>query len=100
MLFELLIRLMVSFNWQPCFSCHVDHSLSGKLLSSAGRRGIIMTDSSEFDVVIVGGGPAGSTLAALVAMQGHRVLILEKEHFPRYQIGESLLPSTIHGVCR
>lgn len=33
-------------------------------------------------------------------MQGHRVLVLEKEHFPRYQIGESLLPSTIHGVCR
>ncbi|MDN3358642.1 tryptophan 7-halogenase [Actinomadura sp. DC4] len=54
----------------------------------------------EFDVVVVGGGPGGSTLATLVAMQGHRVLILEKESFPRYQIGESLLPSTIHGVCR
>jgi halogenation protein CepH len=56
--------------------------------------------TEEFDVVVVGGGPAGSTLAALVAMQGHRALILEKEMFPRYQIGESLLPSTIHGVCR
>jgi halogenation protein CepH len=54
----------------------------------------------EFDVVVVGGGPGGSTLATLVAMQGHRVVILEKESFPRYQIGESLLPSTIHGVCR
>ena len=32
-------------------------------------------------------------------MQGHRVLLLEKERFPRYQIGESLLPSTIHGIC-
>ena len=59
------------------------------------------TDSKEeFDVVVVGGGPGGSTLASLVAMQGHRVLILEKETFPRYQIGESLLPSTVHGVCR
>jgi halogenation protein CepH len=57
-------------------------------------------NSEEFDVVVVGGGPGGATLATLVAMQGHRVVILEKETFPRYQIGESLLPSTIHGVCR
>lgn len=54
----------------------------------------------EVDVIVVGGGPAGSTLASLVAMQGHSVLLLEKEAFPRYQIGESLLPATIHGVCR
>lgn len=52
------------------------------------------------DVIVVGGGPAGSTLAALVAMQGHHVVVLEKEKFPRHQIGESLLPSTVHGVCR
>ncbi|MEU9189657.1 tryptophan 7-halogenase [Streptomyces sp. NPDC048484] len=57
-------------------------------------------NSEDFDVVVVGGGPGGSTLATLVAMRGHRVLILEKETFPRYQIGESLLPSTVHGVCR
>jgi FAD-dependent halogenase len=56
--------------------------------------------AEEFDVVVVGGGPAGATLAALVAMQGHQVLVLEKETFPRYQIGESLLPSTIHGICQ
>lgn len=54
----------------------------------------------EFDVVVAGGGPGGSTVASLVAMQGHRVLLVEKEVFPRYQIGESLLPSTVHGVCR
>jgi halogenation protein CepH len=52
------------------------------------------------DVVVVGGGPGGSTLAALVAMQGHSVVVLEKERFPRHQIGESLLPSTVHGICR
>jgi halogenation protein CepH len=55
--------------------------------------------AEEFDVVVVGGGPGGSTLAALVAMQGHRVLVLEKEKFPRYQIGESLTPATVQGVC-
>ena len=54
----------------------------------------------QADVAIVGGGPGGSTLAALLAMQGHRVVVLEKEKFPRHQIGESLLPSTVHGVCR
>ncbi|KZB80198.1 tryptophan 7-halogenase [Amycolatopsis regifaucium] len=54
----------------------------------------------DFDVVVAGGGPGGSTVATLVAMQGHRVLLLEKEVFPRYQIGESLLPATVHGVCR
>jgi halogenation protein CepH len=56
--------------------------------------------TEETDVVVVGGGPGGSTLATLVAMRGHRVILLEKEKFPRYQIGESLLPSTVHGVCR
>ena len=61
-----------------------------------------MTDvrQEEFDVVVVGGGPAGSTLGTLVAMQGHRVLLLERETFPRYQIGESLLPATVQGICR
>jgi len=53
----------------------------------------------EFDVIVFGGGPGGSTTATLTAKQGHRVLLLEKEKFPRYQIGESLLPSTVHGVC-
>ena len=59
-----------------------------------------LTDTEDADVVVVGGGPAGATLASLCAMQGHRVVVLEKEKFPRYQIGESLLPSTIHGICR
>lgn len=56
--------------------------------------------TEDADVVVVGGGPGGSVLASLVAMQGHRVVVLEKEKFPRYQIGESLLPSTVHGICR
>ena len=59
-----------------------------------GRR------NEETDVVVVGGGPGGSTLATLVTRAGHHVVLLEKEKFPRYQIGESLLPSTIHGICR
>ncbi|HUF63509.1 MAG TPA: NAD(P)/FAD-dependent oxidoreductase [Verrucomicrobiales bacterium] len=46
----------------------------------------------DYDVIVVGGGPAGSTAAALTAEYGHRVLLLEKERFPRYHIGESLMP--------
>lgn len=56
--------------------------------------------ATDYDLVVVGGGPSGCTLATLVAMRGGRVLLIERERFPRYQIGESLLPATVHGVCR
>lgn len=46
------------------------------------------------DVIVVGGGPAGSTAATVLALHGRRVLLLEREEFPRYHIGESLMPYT------
>src|SRR2546421_3750247 len=46
------------------------------------------------DVLIIGGGPAGSAAATVLAGHGHKVLLLEREKFPRYHIGESLLPFT------
>lgn len=55
--------------------------------------------AETFDVIVVGGGPGGSTLATFTAMKQHRVLLLERERFPRHQVGESLLPATINGIC-
>ncbi|MFL5265132.1 MAG: NAD(P)/FAD-dependent oxidoreductase [Stellaceae bacterium] len=51
-----------------------------------------MHDRRECDVLVIGGGPAGSTIAGLLAQKGRHVVVLEKDQFPRFHIGESLLP--------
>jgi len=48
-----------------------------------------------YDVIVAGGGPGGSTVAGRLAQRGHRVLVLERAQFPRFQLGESLLPMTL-----
>ena len=50
--------------------------------------------TTDPDVVVIGGGPAGSTVSALIAQRGHRVTLFERERFPRFHIGESLIPET------
>src|SRR4051794_24845793 len=52
------------------------------------------------DVLIIGGGPAGSSSAAVLAEYGHDVVLLEREKFPRYHIGESLIPFTYEPLKR
>ncbi|WP_251091465.1 NAD(P)/FAD-dependent oxidoreductase [Streptomyces sp. Caat 7-52] len=52
-----------------------------------------MKETSQ--ILVTGGGPAGSTAAALLAQQGFEVTLLERDHFPRYHVGESLLPSLL-----
>jgi len=56
--------------------------------------------SSMYDVAIIGGGPAGSTAAALLARAGRRVVLFEREKFPRFHIGESLLPFSMNAFTR
>jgi flavin-dependent dehydrogenase len=53
-----------------------------------------MVRDPDVDVIVIGGGPAGATASTLIAKQGHRVELFEREHFPRFHIGESLIPET------
>jgi flavin-dependent dehydrogenase len=55
---------------------------------------------SNWDAIVIGGGPSGSAASTILAEYGHRVLVLEREKFPRYHIGESLIPFTYQPLKR
>src|SRR5437867_2421993 len=52
------------------------------------------------DAIVIGGGPGGASAAGFLAQKGYKVVVFEKEKFPRYHIGESLLPATTMGLLR
>ena len=54
----------------------------------------------QYDVVVIGGGPAGAATGALLAEHGHSVLVLERSEFPRFHVGESLIPETFWSLKR
>ena len=56
--------------------------------------------NEAFDVAIIGGGPAGSSAGTLLAKAGRRVVIFEKERFPRFSVGESTLPAVLNTLER
>src|SRR3954471_21123464 len=68
--------------------------------NARSTKGAVMDATSqqlpiaETDVVIIGGGPAGSAAGTLLGQQRHKVRLFEREHFPRFHIGESLIPCT------
>src|SRR5215216_2141936 len=51
-------------------------------------------NTSNYDVIVMGGGPAGSSVASILAREGRKVVLFEKERFPRHHIGESLMTDT------
>ncbi|MCW8130694.1 MAG: tryptophan 7-halogenase [Planctomycetota bacterium] len=61
---------------------------------------MVEANPQHWDAIVVGAGPAGCSAAAALALHGRRVLLLEREKFPRYHIGESLLPFTFHPLQR
>jgi FADH2-dependent halogenase len=62
------------------------------LFQIPGIMSAVPSSPPAWDVIVIGGGPAGSTAATMLAKSGRRVLVLEKSKFPRFHIGESLLP--------
>jgi 2-polyprenyl-6-methoxyphenol hydroxylase-like FAD-dependent oxidoreductase len=52
-------------------------------------------NEEKTDIIVIGGGPGGSTVAALLAQQGLPVVLFERDVFPRFHIGESLLPASL-----
>lgn len=61
---------------------------------------MVLAMRTDFDALVIGGGPAGSSAAAILAEYGHRVLVIEREKFPRYHVGESLIPFTYQPLER
>ncbi len=53
-----------------------------------------MSIPEQTDVIVIGGGPSGATVSTLIAQKGYQVQLFERDHFPRFHIGESLIPET------
>src|SRR5207244_12865639 len=77
-----------------CRSTGTPATVSGASRPGRSQRMTPVGKAEQFDAIVIGCGPAGSAAAAVLAETGRRVLVLERETFPRSHIGESLLPFT------
>lgn len=75
--------------------------MSSSAPDSAPAENVLPPGSTTpYDAAVIGGGPAGSAVATYLAQEGHRVLLLERETFPRFKVGESLIPATYDSLKR
>src|ERR1043166_9228593 len=74
--------------------CIATIRLATKRDSLSAQELFMSSSNHNPDVVVIGGGPAGSTVSTLLAQHGCKVQLFERERFPRFHIGESLIPET------
>src|SRR5262245_36158833 len=70
------------------------NKITGPVTNNQARGTMNMISTTNPQVIVIGGGPSGSTVSTLIAKQGYKVVLFEREKFPRYHIGESLIPET------
>ncbi len=63
--------------------------------SHNSKERVLKATQNQYDIIVIGAGPAGSVVSALLNQRGYRVLVLERTYFPRFSIGESLLPQSM-----
>src|SRR5512142_2181796 len=79
-------------SWRVPRRCRTRPRISPKAVAVKGYPLYAMERASTFDVAVIGGGPGGSSAATALARRGRSVLLLERDRFPRFHIGESQLP--------
>src|SRR6266566_6993388 len=84
----------MGFRWWRCIRCPLFPGREAMVRDEMKGGDTVSERQLDADVIIIGGGPAGSALGTYLARDGHKTMIIEKDIHPRDHVGESLTPST------